>query len=113
MTRRRSKRSRVSSRPLVISFVALLAVAIAGIVAFDVLLSRDAGGPAPLSPVAVRTAVPGAPGARGPDLRFDASGVDFGVVPLNTEVGYTFTYVNAGTAPVRIEDVRVRVVQGC
>ncbi len=112
MRRGRSKASRVSSRPLVLGFVVFAALAVGAIVAFD-LLSGGEGGPAPLPPVAVET-VPLAESAQaGPDLRFNATGVDFGVVPLNTEVGYAFTYTNAGTETLRIEDVRVRVVHGC
>lgn len=112
MRRGRSKKSRVSFRPLILAFVAFGALAVGGIVAFD-LLSGGGDAPAPLPPAAVQTAPPAEPAAAGPDLRFDATGVDFGVVPLNTEVGYAFTYTNAGSETLRIEDVRVRVIEGC
>lgn len=113
MWRRRPRTSRVSSRGLIVAFVAFAVLAVGGIVAFDLLRSGGGGGPAPRPPVAVQTVPPSERAASGPDLRFDANGVDFGVVPLNTEVGYAFTYTNAGSQTLRIQDVRVRVVQGC
>lgn len=90
------------------------AIVLGGLVAYDLVFGGgDAG--APLPPVAVeRTTLPtGSTPSPGPDVQFDASGVDFGVVPLNTEVGYTFRYVNAGSERLRIEGVQVRVVEGC
>ncbi len=49
----------------------------------------------------------------GPDLHFATNAVDFGVVPLNTEVGYTFSYANVGNEVLKIEDVQVSVEEGC
>jgi hypothetical protein len=49
----------------------------------------------------------------GADIHFANTGVDFGVVPLNKEVGYEFSYANVGNETLRIEDVRVRVLEGC
>ncbi|HXF51415.1 MAG TPA: hypothetical protein VNM43_07010 [Dehalococcoidia bacterium] len=112
--RQHRRMQRMPPISFLIPLAAFFAVVIGGLVAFDLLRQEDNAG-APLPPVAVdRTPLQasGTP-ASGPDLRFDASAVDFGVVPLNTEVGYSFTYTNAGSAPLRIEDVRVRVVEGC
>lgn len=49
----------------------------------------------------------------GPDIHFAATGVDFGTVPLNKEVSYAFSFKNIGNDVLRIQDVQVRVVQGC
>src|SRR3990172_6710116 len=49
----------------------------------------------------------------GPDIHFAAEGVDFGQGPLGKEVGYEFSFTNVGSEVLRIEDVQVRVVEGC
>ena len=49
----------------------------------------------------------------GPDIHFATTGVDFGHVPLGKEVGYAFSFANVGDAPLRVQDVRVRVLEGC
>ncbi len=66
--------------------------------------------PAPTQ-VAARTTVD--PAASGPKIAFGTTAVDFGVVPLSTNVDYAFSYANVGTGKLKINDVSVRVLQGC
>ena len=49
----------------------------------------------------------------GPDIHFASRGVDFGAVPLNKEVSYAFSFANVGSETLRIDDVQVRVIEGC
>jgi hypothetical protein len=49
----------------------------------------------------------------GADIHFATTGVDFGIVPLNKEVGSSFSFANVGNETLRIEDVKVRVLDGC
>lgn len=55
---------------------------------------------------------PGAP-AGGPSLHFPVTEIDFGRVPLDTAVSYSFQYVNMGDAPLTIEGTEVRMLEGC
>jgi hypothetical protein len=49
----------------------------------------------------------------GPSLYFPVTEIDFGDVPLDKPVSYFFKYVNVGDAPLEIEGVDVRVLEGC
>jgi hypothetical protein len=44
---------------------------------------------------------------------FEATSVDFGDVPLNTPVSYAFPFSNTGDATLQIEDVQVKILEGC
>ena len=55
---------------------------------------------------------PGSP-ASGPSLYFPVTDIDFGHVPLDTPVSYSFKYVNMGDAPLTIEGADVQVLEGC
>ena len=49
----------------------------------------------------------------GPAMSFDVKSVDFGDVPLDTPVSYTFPFANTGDATLQIEDVQVKTLEGC
>ena len=68
-----------------------------------------------LTPVAVVTSesTPVAASQGGPSIDFPVTEVDFGQVPLNTPASYAFEFSNVGDAPLQIEDVQVKVLEGC
>jgi len=49
----------------------------------------------------------------GPAISLDVTSVDFGDVPLNTPVSYAFPFSNTGDATLQIEDVQVKILEGC
>ena len=49
----------------------------------------------------------------GPAMFFEATSVDFGDVPLDTPVSYAFPFSNTGDATLQIEDVQVKILEGC
>jgi hypothetical protein len=49
----------------------------------------------------------------GPSLYLPVTEVDFGHVPLNEPVSYSFQFVNVGDAPLTIEGTDVRALEGC
>jgi hypothetical protein len=49
----------------------------------------------------------------GPSLHFPVTDIDFGHVPLDKHVSYSFEFVNAGDAPLTIEGTDVRMLEGC
>jgi hypothetical protein len=95
-----------------------MAIAAGGVLALAFILAMDflAGRGGAHHEAAITQAPddhPAAAGAGGPDLHFTTTSVDLGVVPLGTEVGYTFSYANIGATALEIEDVNVRAVRGC
>src|SRR3990170_3056184 len=88
---------------------AVAALTVLGVAA-AVMAAKDGAWPSvELGAVGHDVAAPSA----GPDIHFAATGVDFGKVPLGKEVGYEFSFTNAGSEVLRIEDVQVRVMEGC
>jgi hypothetical protein len=55
----------------------------------------------------------GAPFEGGASLHFPVASIDFGHVPLNANVSYAFAMTNVGDAEVEIEDVGVKILEGC
>jgi hypothetical protein len=112
----RKAASRHAGRRLRISVLAAIALLTAGgIAAVFAVANLTAGGGsdgAAVQEVGV-TGHDVSPTSGGADIHFANTGVDFGVVPLNKEVGYEFSYANVGNETLRIEDVRVRVLEGC
>ncbi len=51
--------------------------------------------------------------AAGPRVHFATTEIDMGVVPLATNVGYSFSFANVGTEKLRLGSVFVRTLQGC
>jgi len=49
----------------------------------------------------------------GARLYFPIEEIDFGHVPLNTNVSYSFAMTNLGDKAVEIEDVNVKALEGC
>jgi hypothetical protein len=49
----------------------------------------------------------------GPAIRFPTTSVDFGQVPLDTPASYTFEFLNVGDDILRVEDVGVKMLEGC
>ena len=109
--RREPARARGSSWvvPAAIAAVTVLGIA-AAVIAANLMAGKDGAWPSvELGAVGHDVAEPSA----GPDIHFAAKGVDFGKVPLGKEVGYAFSFMNVGTEVLRIEDVQVRVLEGC
>lgn len=55
----------------------------------------------------------GQPFQGGPRLYFPVEGVDLGRVPLHTVVSHAFDLRNVGDATLRVEDVQVKMLEGC
>ena len=53
------------------------------------------------------------PRTGGPSIQFSTNAIDLGQVPLDTPVSDTFEFVNAGDETLRIEDVDVKMLEGC
>ena len=111
----RGKPRRSISAPVVLGLVgAVVVAALAGLLVLGSPGSKSPGMPAP-GPVAVTDAGPHVVDrtSEGPRIHFTAKAVDFGTVPLNTEVSYAFSFANVGTGTLRLRDVSVRVLEGC
>lgn len=113
----RSRSTRGGSRSFFLALAAITMVAAAGLFLFDSLLRSGGGGDAQdeiLAPI--KTEGPGThdvDSSGGADVHFATTAVDFGVVPLNTEAGYAFSFANVGDERLEIEDVKVSVLEGC
>lgn len=112
-----SRRRKSTSGPSLVS-VALVTVlitllGIGGLALIDAFGSRGSGGPVGGPATTEGPGDHAVSTDEGPDLHFATNAVDFGVVPLNTEVGYTFSYANVGNEVLKIEDVKVSVEEGC
>ena len=55
----------------------------------------------------------GEPFQDGPRLYLPVEGIDMGHVPLGPKVSYAFALTNVGDAPLSIEDVQVKMLEGC
>jgi len=66
-----------------------------------------------ITPVAEETTEGATSRQGGPAMFFEATSVDFGDVPLNTPVSYAFPFSNTGDATLQIEDVQVKILEGC
>ena len=111
----RGKTRQPISAPVVLGLVgAVVIAALAGFLILGSSGSKSPGAGMP-GPVAVTDAGPHVvdPTSDGPRIHFTAKGVDFGTVPLNTEVSYAFSIANVGTGTLRLRDVSVRVLEGC
>jgi hypothetical protein len=113
---RRRQKSSLSRRlpaiargPAIIGVITV--VAIVGVLAYANLSQGKGVAPAVQELAVVGHDVPST--AAGSDIHFANTSVDLGTVPLHTEVGYAFSYANIGNQTLKIEDVRVRVLEGC
>ena len=48
-----------------------------------------------------------------PRIHFDEDFVDAGIVPPGVSLNYTFNFTNEGDAPLIINDVGIKVLEGC
>jgi len=55
----------------------------------------------------------GQPFQGGPRLYFPTASMDLGQVPFMTTVSKSFDLKNVGDAPLKIEDVQVKMLEGC
>ncbi len=120
--KRRPQRERHSNQPLSKRlpwlWPAALGLGLVGAVAlvavFAVVGGRGSSGNG-LTPLAetTRESSPVARSQGGPSIDFPVTEVDFGQVPLNTEVSYAFEFSNVGDAPLQIQDVQVKMLEGC
>ena len=115
---RRGKHSRVPTRkrPAWL-WPAAVAVGLVGIVTLVVVLAGAGGGQSRPAVTPVSESNGGSqaasPRTGGPAIYFPITSTDFGQVPLNTEASYAFEFSNVGDAPLQIEDVQVKVLEGC
>jgi hypothetical protein len=112
-----SRKRHISKKPSqglpTLLVLALLVGATALLVPFFLESGKEAAGP--LEPPALTGsgshAVPRT--NEGPDIHFATTAVDFGIVPLNFEVGHSFSYANVGNATLKLERVYVLTLEGC
>lgn len=91
-----------------------LVVAVGLVAVFATMGGGGNSGPS-LSPVAetTRESQPLGSNHAGPAIDFPVTEVDFGQIPLDTPVSYAFEFANVGDAPLQIEDVQVKILEGC
>ncbi len=117
---RRGKRSRKPTRKrLARLWPSAMAVALVGIVVLVVVFAAVGGKgrqsqPA-LTPVTESNGGSRAASSRtgGPAIYFPITEVDFGQVPLDTPASYAFEFANVGDDTLRVEDVEVKMLEGC
>jgi hypothetical protein len=110
--RRSRAREQSGTRFLLLAVAGGIVVTFGAIFAMD-LLTRSGGAHHQATITQAPDTHPAAATTGGPDLHFTTTSADLGVVPLNTEVGYAFSYANTGAKTLRIQDVNVRAVRGC
>jgi hypothetical protein len=115
---RRSKGAKGKRRHLQAAAVGGSVAAVVGLLLFfAVYAAMNRGGKdesAPQTAVETESASQaGEPFSGGPRLHFPVESVDLGQVPFNQHVQYAFTATNAGDAPLNIEDVQVKMLEGC
>ena len=115
---RDSRSKRPLSRRLTWLWPAGLGVGLVGAIGLVAVLATIGGGGSSgpsLTPVAetTRESSPVAGSHDGPAIDFPVTEVDFGQVPLNTEASYAFEFSNVGDATLQIEDVQVKMLEGC
>jgi hypothetical protein len=122
MTRRRPDKRRATRRrrlpPLAIWG---LIAAVAGTAAFLVVYATSSGGggsSADTNSSAQTAETPsdaskGQPFQGGPRLYFPVASMDLGQVPFGKEVSESFDLRNVGDGALRIQDVQVKMLEGC
>ena len=123
MTKRRANGHKKTSRPRQRRWLqqigggAVALVALAIVVLAVVGMTKGGGSEntarSEITPVVESESTQTAPRTGGPALAFDVTSVDFGNVPLNTNVSYAFPFSNTGDATLQIEDVQVKTLEGC
>ncbi len=116
MTRRSKGARRRDRRLLSLAAGGLVIAAIALVIVLAVYGSMGGGGDKGSAPQAVETPSEdrgGEPFQGGARIYLPVESVDLGQVPFNTEVSYAFELTNVGDAPLRIEDVQVKMLEGC
>jgi len=48
-----------------------------------------------------------------PVIHFEQEIVDVGIVPAGSILDYSFNFTNQGDAPLKINDVGIKVLEGC
>jgi len=94
-----------------------LVAAVAGAAAFLVIhAATSGGGKEPFTAQVAETPSDSAgaqPFQGGPRLYLPVASVDLGQVPLETVVSHAFDLQNVGDATLSIEDVQVKMLEGC
>jgi len=96
--------------------VAVVALAVVVLAVFGMTRgggSEDATRQPDITPVAEEKPEGATTRQGGPAISFEATSVDFGDVPLDTNVSYAFPFSNTGDATLQIEDVQVKTLEGC
>jgi hypothetical protein len=115
---RRSKGATGKPRHLRAAAIGGSVAAVVGLLLFFAVYAAMKGGDkdesAPQAVVETESDSPaGEPFSGGPRLHFPVESIDLGQVPFNQHVQYSFAATNAGDAAVHIEDVQVRMLEGC
>ena len=109
--KRRTAPQRTSAPPVPLIIAGLTVAGVIAVLAVANLAPKGARGPAATAGPAVSQDV--ARTTNGADIHFGLTEVDLGTIPLGKEVGYAFSYANVGNETLRIDDVQVRVLEGC
>jgi hypothetical protein len=48
-----------------------------------------------------------------PVIHFEQEIVDVGIIPTGSVLDYSFNFTNQGDAPLKINDVGIKVLEGC
>ncbi len=121
MTRsRRTRKSRQASRrrrfPSTLAVGGSITAAVAVVVFLIVYAATGDGGADRADRQIVETRAEGQAGepfSGGPRLYFPVESVDLGQVPFNQHVQYAFAATNVGDAALHIDDVQVKMLEGC
>ena len=115
---RRARRSPVARRRRLRSLAvwALVAAVASAAVFLVVYAATNGGAKEPFAAQVAETpsdSAGGQPFQGGPRLYLPVESVDLGQVPLKTVVSHAFDLRNVGDATLKIEDVQVKMLEGC
>ena len=55
----------------------------------------------------------GEPQIGDPRIHFDQKTVDLGIIPPGDSIDFSFNFTNMGNAPLIIDDVKIKTMEGC
>ena len=115
--KRRPKRARRWQRRLgswaAPGFIAVAVALFLFFIVYREIGGEDANEFKPQVAVTPADASKGQPFPGGPRLYLPVEGIDLGRLPIGPKVSYAFPIMNVGDAPLSIEDVQVKMLEGC
>jgi hypothetical protein len=112
LSRRHARQRRRYVWTAAVAFGLLGIVAVAGAFAFVGGGGGESGPPESTTESSDGGHVEASP-TRGPAIDFAATEVNLGLVPLDTSVSHAFDFMNVGDDTLRVENVDVKVLEGC